>query len=197
MLARSRGPEEVKRLLDLEHDNFRDLLQDRHLGVFRHRPNFTTKLQRLCIVKAKIELFLQRIRVLISAYTDVAWKQGRRAFHDVDIHDARPQIQQRNRGAGRGLVVVLIAVLQREGVNIDHRRSLAGQRQHVGVIQDLVFLHCHQQHIHRIGAILGKDLVVHVYVGNVKGNVLRRLLTDLVRQRGIIHGLHRDSLHNH
>jgi hypothetical protein len=44
MLAGRRGPEEIKRLLDFEHDNFCHLLQDWQLRVFAHRANSAPQL---------------------------------------------------------------------------------------------------------------------------------------------------------
>src|ERR1700735_4761061 len=64
-----------------------------------------------------------RIRVLMSAYADVAGKQRSRALHDVDVHDAGAQVQERHHLARSRLVVVLVAVLQRERIDVHNSRG--------------------------------------------------------------------------
>src|SRR4029077_12637092 len=85
MLARRAGAEEVERLLDFEHDDFSHLLQDGLLGVFADGADLPAQLERLGIVEAQIQLLLQRVGVLMTAYADVAREQRRGALDDVDV----------------------------------------------------------------------------------------------------------------
>src|SRR5206468_2272591 len=54
----------------------------------------------------------------MPADADIAREQGSSALHDVDIHHARAQVQQCDHLTRRRLVVVFVAVLQREGSEI-------------------------------------------------------------------------------
>ena len=162
MLARSAGAEEVERLLNFEHNDFGHLLQDRRLRVILGRAHLASQLQRL---EAQIQFLLQRIGVLMPAHRNVAREQRRRAFHDVDVHHARTQVEQRDDLGRSGFIVELVAVLQCERIDIHNSRSFAGHREYVGVVQNLVFLDSHEQDVHlRTGRIVGKNLVVEVHV---------------------------------
>src|SRR5438874_436712 len=48
---------------------------------------------RRCPQSTPSQRLLQRIRILMSAYTDIARKQRRCSFHDVDVHHAGAQVQ--------------------------------------------------------------------------------------------------------
>src|SRR2546425_466571 len=48
----------------------------------------------------------------MSAHADIAREQGGRPLHNVDVHYAGAKVQQRHYLARRGLIVVLVAVLQ-------------------------------------------------------------------------------------
>ena len=172
MLARRTGPEEVERLLDFQHDDLGHLLQDGRFCIFTHCPHLVPQLKGLSIVEAQVQLLLQRVRVLMTAHAYVARKQRRRAFHDVDVHHTRAQVQERHHLARRRLVVVLVAVLQRQGIDVDNSRASSGHREYVGVVQNLVLLDCHQQYIHlRAAHFFGQNLVVQADVGQIERNV--------------------------
>src|SRR6202041_108149 len=129
---------------------------------------FVSQLQRLRVIEAQIQFLLQRVRVLVPAHTHVAGKQRRGAFHDVDVHYAGAQVQKRHHLPRSRLIVVLVAVLQGEGIDVHNSRRLARHREYVGVVQDLVLLDGDQQNIHlRIAGVFGKNLIVEVYIGQI------------------------------
>src|SRR5262249_35959124 len=161
------------------------------------RADAPAQLEAFGVFKTQVELFLQRVRVLVAAYADVAGKQRRSPFHNVDVHHAGAQIQQGHGGIVRRLVVVLVTVLQSKSVNVHNRRRLAGQREHVGVVQNLVFFHSHQQHVHlRASTVRIQDFKIQVHVGDVERNVLRGFRSDAFRQLRFAHGLDLDRLHD-
>src|SRR5207302_6362704 len=88
VFAGSGSAEEIKGFLNLEHDDFRDLLQDRHLGVFAHRAHLVAQFQRFGIVEAEVQFLLQRVGVLVAAHANVAGNQRRGALDDVNVDDA-------------------------------------------------------------------------------------------------------------
>ena len=81
-----------------------------------------------------------------------------------------PILQQGDGLAGIGIVVGLVAILERKSVNIDDRGVLPGLGNHVGVVQDLVFLNRHEQNVHlRVDGL--QQLMIEVHVGDVERNV--------------------------
>ena len=80
---------------------------------------------------------------------------------------------------GAGIVVVFEAVLKGESVNINDGRLPSGKLQGVGVIQNLVLLHGHQQNIDgRTVQAVTENLIVDVYVAHVEWYVLRGLVAN-------------------
>ena len=139
---------------------------------------------------------MQRVGVLIAADRNVARKQRNAAAHDIDVHHAGADVEQRDGLAGIGIVIHFEAVLQREGVDIHDRGILPRLRQHVGVIQNLVFLDRHQQNVHlRIHGL--EQLVIQVHVGNVERNVLAGFGLDAVVKLFLGHHRQRNSLDDH
>ena len=90
-------------------------------------------------------------------------------LHDVDVHHAGANVEQGGHCVGRGIVVVLVAVLQGERVNIHDGRLAAAELQRVGVVEDLVLLDGHQQHVNgRRVQVVAQHLVVNVDVGSCR-----------------------------
>ena len=106
--------------------------------------------QFLGVFEAEVQLLLQRVGILVAAHGNVAGKQRSPAAHDIDIHHAGADVQQSDDLRRVRFVIHLEAVLQGEGVNIHHHWRLAGLRQHVGVVQNFVFLDGDQQNVHLI-----------------------------------------------
>src|SRR5438552_17045943 len=96
----------------------------------------------------------------------VAREEGSGTIHDVAIHHAGAQVQQRDHLARRRLVVVLVAVLQREGINVHNSRSSSCHREYVGVVENLVLLDGDEKNVHlRTACVFGENLVVEIHVG--------------------------------
>ena len=97
---------------------------------------------------------------------------------------------------GIGLVVHFEAVLQAERVDIHDDRSFAGLREHVRVIQNFVFLHRDEQHVHlRVHRL--EQLVAEVHVGDVERNVLAGFRRDALVQLFFGHQRQRHALDDH
>ncbi len=196
VFAAGGGPEEIESLLNFQNQDVGNRAQNGAAMLLGNSGNGFALLEPLGVLIAQVEFFLQRVGILISAHRNVAREQRDAAPHDIDIHDAGADVQQRHGLAGIGVVVQLVAVLQREGVDIHDRRRLAGLRQHVGVIQNLVLLHRHQQHVHlRIQRF--QQLVVEIHVGNIEGNMLAGFGLDAVVKLFFGHHGQRYPLHDH
>ena len=80
-------------------------------------------------------------------------------------------------------------------------RRLAGLRDDVGVVGDLVFLRGHQQHFHRALRVLAgagvDDLVVEIDVLDVERDVLLGFPVDRLAELGFGHRRQRDLLDDH
>jgi hypothetical protein len=73
-----------------------------------------------------------------------------------------------------------------------------GHRVYVSVVQDLVLLDGHQQHVHlRVAGVFGEDLIVEVHIGQIEGNMLGSFFLDGLRQFLIAHRGQRDLFHDH
>ncbi len=192
-LAGRGGAKKVKCLLNFEHQNVGYGPQNSSAVFLGDARDVLALFQSLRVFVAQVQLFLQRVRVLVASDGDVSCEQRDSAAHDVDIHHACPDVQQRNRLARVWIVVHLIAVLQRKGIDVHDRRILPGLSQNVRMIQDLIFLHRHEQNvqlrIHRL-----KELVVKIHVGNVERDVLAGFGLDAVVQLFLAHHRKGDPL---
>src|ERR1051326_7158199 len=110
----------------------------------------------------------------MTTNADVAWEQRCSSLHDVDVHDAGAEVEKcNNLGRGR-LVVVLVAVLQSERVDVHDSGSFPGHREYVGVVENLVLLDGHKQYVHlRAGHVFRKNLIVEVHISQIERNVMR------------------------
>ena len=152
--------------------------------------------QAFRVLEAQVQFLLQRVRVLVAADAHVARKQRDAAANDVDVHHARADIQQRHRLACIRFVVDFKAILQTERIDVHDHRRFACLRQHVRVIQNLVFLHRHQQHVHlRVHGL--QQLITQIHVRDVERNVLARFGRNPVVQLFFGHQRKRNPLHNH
>ncbi len=94
---------------------------------------------------------------------------------------------------GVGFVIDLEAVLQSEGVNVHDHRRLPCLGEHVGVVQDFVFLDGDEQDVHLILGGL-EQLVAEVHVGDVERNVLAGFGLHAIEEFVFGHQRHADAL---
>src|SRR5881275_1162420 len=109
---------------------------------------------------------------------------------------ASVNVQQRHRLPRIRFVVDFEAVLQSEGIDIHHHRRLSCLRQNVGVVQNLVFLHRHQQNIHlRVHRL--QQLIAQVHVRDIKWNVLAGFGRNPIVKFFLGHQRQRNALHDY
>ena len=125
------------------------------------------------MIEGQVQVLLDGVGVLVAPHRDVTVEDGRAALDDVDVHNGRANVQQRDDAPGVDAVVHLVAVLEGEDVHVHDRGVLARLADGRGVVADLVLLHRHQQHVHvSARAAAFHDLVVQRDVLDVEGDVL-------------------------
>src|SRR5215468_6009868 len=134
----------------------------------------------------------------MPADADVAREQGSSALHDVDVHYAGAQVQQCDYLSWRRFVVVFVTVLQGEGIDVHNSRSSPSHREYIGVVENLVLLDGHEQNVHMWTAeVFGQNLIVEIYIGKIKWNVLCGFLLNGFSELLIAHGRQRNLLHDY
>jgi len=109
------------------------------MGIFASSltvPHLLPQLQVLASSKLS-RVLLQRISVLIAADADVGVNSGVTPLTMLMFITLAPRFNKATVESAR-IVVVFVAVLQRKSVDVDDRRRLSGQREHVGVVEYLV-----------------------------------------------------------
>ena len=114
---------------------------------------------------------MQNVGELATADCDVAGKQRAGALDDVHIHRRGPDIKERHHLRFIRLVVDLVAVLECEGVDVDHDRLFAGELDRVANVVDAFALAGGDQHIRRVVPRTG-DLVVKADIGEIVRDML-------------------------
>src|ERR1700687_4207299 len=196
VLSARRGTAKVKGLLEFKRQYVRYAAQYLLFLLIGNGGQRFALFESLRVFKAQVQFLLQGVGVLVAANAHVASKQRHSTANDVDVHHARANVQQRDRLPRIRLIIHFKAVLQTESIDIHHHRRFPGLCQHVGVIQNLVFLYRHQQHVHlRIHGL--QQLIAEVHVRDVKRDMLARLRWSPVVQLFLGHQRQRYPLHNY
>ena len=189
--------EKVEGLLNFEADDFVDRFYYvpgfRRLNPVRRLAMF----ERLSLSKTEVELFLNKVCVLMSPYADIAREEKIMSRDNVDGHNARAKVQQGYRGSSARLVINLVRVLQGEGIHVHYNRILSGHAYHAGVVCDLLLFDRDEKHVQVAGGgAFAQNLIVQIHVGNVEGDVLFRFPANGFRKLFLRLGRQRDLLHN-
>ncbi len=123
------------------------------------------------LLEAKSQAALQNVGELAAADRDVAGEQRTGALDDIHVHRRGTDIQKRDDLRFVRLVIDFVAVLECEGVDIDHDRLFAGELDSLADIVDaFAFARC-DQNLRRIGG-RPRHLIIEADVGQIVRNVL-------------------------
>ena len=170
------GVEEIDRLLELPGHVLADAREDRLDALGGLAPDRLALLQRLGLLEVEGEGLLQGIRELVAAERDVAPEDRLAAREDVHVHHGGADVQQGHDAGRIEAIVDLVAVLQREDVDVDEAGSPSGLGHDVLVVVDLLLLRGDEEDAHRLPrSARVEDDVVEVDVVDVERDVLLRL----------------------
>ena len=119
VIGAGRAAEEVEGLLDLEQHVLGDGAEDGPRVLEVDAVDRRALLELLGAVVREVQFLLERLGVGVAANRDVAREQRLLAGDDVDVGRAGAGVDERDDRAGLDVVVGLVAVLQREGVDVD------------------------------------------------------------------------------